>query len=800
MKEDPRKRGAARVPSRGPELLGGVLFLVGCVPAVALIKAIKDQTDFASEGLGGTAAMAAEIATWVGKWPGLLIFGAVAAFGTMAVLGALRTDLTRRVVGVFVCGLGVSTISSALTAGSGGRIGDGTGAQLAAEVGPWAGILVGLGIVAVALWLAFAETPATGSRTLEVSLDGPELRRTSAARPRPDVQTLGAPRSGEKVGMARRTEPAEGDLKRAPDDTPEQVQEPAPKAKSKPLSAPAPAPEAQQAPAPTTSMPPLGQEADPVVDGPSEGTQGSSFSLGVVSDWVSGLAAAVGARWTRKRPRVAMPSPKKSEPKTLGDALVQGETEGVSHDEAAALAPDGDTLAYMEEVWREASASQAQVAPLPPSPYPADPRLKGEIPAGTTPLGVPADAAGTSPEPLAPLQSGQPVAEGAQGEASEVAPFDLVDDFEPAAMEAGDRPADPAEEAALVESAAEIAPAEDLPEGVEALRVEDSDELTLPRPPASWEGGYEEESESDKDGAWTRGNASASPDGVAPEEVPAVIPVSEEPSTATDLPPVAELFDEDEAEAESSLEEESEPVYAEEELEEVTDDTDAEAEDLEEEASDAEDAEEEAEYEEDSDEEDSDEEDSDGEESDEEESAEEVEYEYVDEDGNPIDLESLEDGAYELVDEAEYEEVAEDEAEEETEDETEAAEDAGAVDDEEEAAELEADEDADPAFESEGDEYEEAAEDEAPVVLEPLSPLPAAVSPAERLLNAGRVLVRQGRAAVSVLQQELDMEFDEACALLDQLQEEGLIGPYKGGKKRDILLSEEEWEDHFARS
>ena len=112
----------------------------------------------------------------------------------------------------------------------------------------------------------------------------------------------------------------------------------------------------------------------------------------------------------------------------------------------------------------------------------------------------------------------------------------------------------------------------------------------------------------------------------------------------------------------------------------------------------------------------------------------------------------------------------------------------------------EADEDADPAFESEGDEYEEAAEDEAPVVLEPLSPLPAAVSPAERLLNAGRVLVRQGRAAVSVLQQELDMEFDEACALLDQLQEEGLIGPYKGGKKRDILLSEEEWEDHFARS
>ncbi|MDC0585347.1 hypothetical protein OAO71_01545, partial [Planctomycetota bacterium] len=99
-----------------------------------------------------------------------------------------------------------------------------------------------------------------------------------------------------------------------------------------------------------------------------------------------------------------------------------------------------------------------------------------------------------------------------------------------------------------------------------------------------------------------------------------------------------------------------------------------------------------------------------------------------------------------------------------------------------------------------GDEYEEADEDEEPVVLEPQSPPPAASTQSERLLNAGRVLVRQGRVAVSVLQQELDMEFDEACELLDQLQAEGLIGPYKGGKKRDILLSEEEWEDHFARS
>ena len=97
------------------------------------------------------------------------------------------------------------------------------------------------------------------------------------------------------------------------------------------------------------------------------------------------------------------------------------------------------------------------------------------------------------------------------------------------------------------------------------------------------------------------------------------------------------------------------------------------------------------------------------------------------------------------------------------------------------------------------DEYEEASEEES-VVLEPQSPPSGTSSDSERLLKAGRVLVRQGRVAVSVLQQELDMEFDEACQLLDQLQAEGLIGPYKGGKKRDILLSEEEWENHFAHS
>lgn len=755
MKEDPRKRGAARVPSRGPELLGGALFLAGCLPAVALLKALRDGTDLTSDGLGGTAALAARIAAWVGPWPGLMMAGAIAGFGAMAVLGAIRTDLLRRVVGVGVCGLGVALISSALAAGSGGRIGDGTGARLAEAVGPWAGILAGLGVVVVALWLAFARTPKTGSRTLAVSLDGPELRRASAARPGPDVKEIDAPRR-----KRRRKNPAAGTTASTPAAKIHQHELPQPEAaepaavESEAVATPQPpaarvaepaeAEASQEEPA-RTSMPGLDREPDPVVDGPSSDAKEGGLSLTAITGWFGGVAASIGARWGRKRPRVAMPTPRRSEPKTLGDALVRGEAEGVSHDEAAALAPDGDTLAYMEEVWRKASESLEQVEPVPPSPYPEDPRLKGEIPPGTTPLG---GSGASSPEAAAVAPPAREPAPAA-GPHAEVAPFDLMDDEEhgPVGSEGLLPPASTSFDPPVSEGAAL-----DLPGGVAPIRPEDVEGIALPRPPASWEAGFEDESPSDSDGTWTRGETSAAGDSLEAEE------------------PAAEAEEEPPVEAGAGA------------LEvEVTDEaTEAETDD--EEETPAEEA--------------SSDDEVDEEEPEEEEGEEEVEYEYVDEDGNPIDISSLEDGDYELVDEDEYEEVEEeDDAEYEEAEEEEAAE----YEEEDEDEEEDEGDGPDASFDD-GEEYEEADEDEEPVVLEPQSPPPLASSQSERLLNAGRVLVRQGRVAVSVLQQELDMEFDEACELLDQLQAEGLIGPYKGGKKRDILLSEEEWEDHFARS
>jgi hypothetical protein len=60
--------------------------------------------------------------------------------------------------------------------------------------------------------------------------------------------------------------------------------------------------------------------------------------------------------------------------------------------------------------------------------------------------------------------------------------------------------------------------------------------------------------------------------------------------------------------------------------------------------------------------------------------------------------------------------------------------------------------------------------------------------------EAGRLVLEQNRVAVSMLQKRFSLDFDQACGVLDRLQAAGLIGPYVGGRSREILLSIEEWE------
>lgn len=64
---------------------------------------------------------------------------------------------------------------------------------------------------------------------------------------------------------------------------------------------------------------------------------------------------------------------------------------------------------------------------------------------------------------------------------------------------------------------------------------------------------------------------------------------------------------------------------------------------------------------------------------------------------------------------------------------------------------------------------------------------------AQLLKEAGYLFVERGRVAVSMLQRQYGMDFDDACKVLDELQDLGLIGPYLGGQRRDILLTRDQW-------
>ena len=68
------------------------------------------------------------------------------------------------------------------------------------------------------------------------------------------------------------------------------------------------------------------------------------------------------------------------------------------------------------------------------------------------------------------------------------------------------------------------------------------------------------------------------------------------------------------------------------------------------------------------------------------------------------------------------------------------------------------------------------------------------------LYKAGLKIIELDRVAVSMFQRDFDLPFQKATEILDELQERGLIGPYLGGRHRDILLTREQWESKAPSS
>lgn len=451
--------------------------------------------------------------------------------------------------------------------------------------------------------------------------------------------------------------------------------------------------------------------------------------------------------WFRGEVRPTKAREKGNDPATLSDALSEAKKDGVSALETSALVPDEATLQRMEELWRQPPTPELH--PAAGSPYPEDVRLTGQIPDGARPIGQDPDEPLQRPTPgpvEPPTRAAAPSGERDGDDLVASASADGLDPLSIAAVLAQEDAAAPAAEPVVLrptwEQVASDESDEDLFADEDLLAEEDEAEDT-------------EESELEEGEEWEDEAEEAYDDSEEEDaEEESELEGSEEAEGDEDDPEQAELEDEEPEGDEAYDELEEEEVDEEAELED-----DEEEEDLEESELD-----EEEEWEED----DSEEEDSD------------EESELEEEEAGDEELEDAEEG----LDESELEE-----------EQLEAAE---ALDAESEEAGPE--EEVPPAAPA----ARKRSLEEAPSLFpETLSPAgssrkkkPAVTPKGEGALlhEAGCLFLSEGRVAVSMLQRTFDLDFQAACDLLDDLQEEGLIGPYKGGQQRDILLTLEEWQ------
>ncbi|MFH1287087.1 MAG: DNA translocase FtsK [bacterium] len=61
--------------------------------------------------------------------------------------------------------------------------------------------------------------------------------------------------------------------------------------------------------------------------------------------------------------------------------------------------------------------------------------------------------------------------------------------------------------------------------------------------------------------------------------------------------------------------------------------------------------------------------------------------------------------------------------------------------------------------------------------------------------DAVRVVLESGQASVSLLQRRLKIGYNRAARLVELMEAEGILGPYEVGRSREILVSQDYWED-----
>ena len=64
----------------------------------------------------------------------------------------------------------------------------------------------------------------------------------------------------------------------------------------------------------------------------------------------------------------------------------------------------------------------------------------------------------------------------------------------------------------------------------------------------------------------------------------------------------------------------------------------------------------------------------------------------------------------------------------------------------------------------------------------------------EMLPAAVDVILETGQASVSMLQRRLKLGYARAARIVDEMEERGIVGPFKGSKPREILVTKEQWQ------
>ena len=50
-------------------------------------------------------------------------------------------------------------------------------------------------------------------------------------------------------------------------------------------------------------------------------------------------------------------------------------------------------------------------------------------------------------------------------------------------------------------------------------------------------------------------------------------------------------------------------------------------------------------------------------------------------------------------------------------------------------------------------------------------------------------MIESGKASASLLQRRLRVGFNRAARLIEQMEREGIVGPYEGSKPRKVIVS-----------